>query len=153
MEFLQFRAVASREFLNIVAAERGIVTINDLCCCRIIGMTSLNAATTQIIYGNNASFGGDYVEKFATSDGSKLQEFHPSAGNGRGVVVVGNTVYSTVVNDSKIYKTDATTGLPLGFIQTQNQSMSTIAWDGSTFWTTDYAGSQKGFQIDPVSGN
>jgi hypothetical protein len=69
------------------------------------------------------------------------------------VVVVGNVLYSTVVNDSKIYKTDATTGAPLGFIQTQNASMSTIAWDGSSFWTTDYSGSNQGFQIDPVTGN
>jgi hypothetical protein len=48
----------------------------------IIGMTSLNAATTQIIYGNNASNVGDYVEKFATSDGSKLQNIIPRVGTG-----------------------------------------------------------------------
>jgi len=114
-------------------------------------LPSANAAT--ILYGNNASFAGDYVEKFDAVTGAKLTQYHPSSGNGRGVVVVGNTIYSTVVNDPRIYKTDATTGAPLGFIMTQNQSMSTIAWDGKTFWTTDYAGSNRGFQIDPVTGN
>ena len=110
------------------------------------------AADTSIVYGNNASFGGDYVEKFDLTNGAKLNMFHPSTGNGRGVVVVGNVIYSTVAFDPHIYKTDATTGLSLGSILTTNASMSTIAWDGSTFWTTDYSGTNRGFQIDATTG-
>jgi len=30
--------------------------------------------------------------------------------------------------------------------------MSTLAWDGSHYWTTDYAGSNKGFELD-AAGN
>lgn len=117
----------------------------------LAGLASAKAA--QTVYGNNASGSGDYVEKFDTSTGVKLVQYNPSVGNGRGVVVVGNVLYSTVVGDPHIYKTDITTGLSLGSILTQNASMSTIAWDGSTFWTTDYSGSNKGFQIDPLTGN
>lgn len=113
-------------------------------------VNSSNAAT--ILYGNNASGSGDYVEKFDAVTGAKLAQFQPSRGNGRGVVVVGNIVYSTVVNDNHIYKTDATTGLSLGSITTTNASMSTLAWDGTYFWTTDYAGTNRGFQIDPTTG-
>lgn len=120
------------------------------CALSVLGYVNTGSAVT-ILYGNNASGSGDYVEKFDAS-GVKTGMYHPTGGNGRGVVVVGNTIYSTVVSDPHIYKTDATTGLSLGSILTANASMSTIAWDGSYFWTTDYSGSNKGFQIDPLTG-
>lgn len=110
------------------------------------------AQAATILYGNNASSAGDYVEKFDATTGALLQTYNPSSGNGRGVVVVGNVVYSTVVGDPRIYKTDATTGAPLGSILTAAASMSTIAWDGSHFWTSDYTGSNQGFRIDPNTG-
>jgi hypothetical protein len=121
------------------------------------------AATTSIvlgiaaqaqnnIYGNNAGGGPDVVERFDVNTGIKQQTYTPSGGNGRGVVVVGNVIYSTAVSDSHIYMTDATTGLPLGSINTVLPSMSTLAWDGAHYWTTDYAGSNKGYELD-AAGN
>ncbi len=104
----------------------------------------------KIVYGNNAGFGPDIVEKFDVSSNpaSLLDTFSPSGGNGRGVVVVGDVAYTTVVGDPHIYKTDVNTHASLGSILTGAASMSTIAWDGSHFWTTDYTGSNRGFRID-----
>lgn len=47
---------------------------------------------------------------------------------------------------------DANTGASLGAISTTVASMSTIGWGGSHFWTSDYSGSNKAYQID-TSGN
>jgi len=67
-------------------------------------------------------------------------------------VVVGNAIYSTVVGDPHIYETNATTGAPMGSILTNASSMSTIAWDGHDSWTTDYSGTNQGYEINPTTG-
>lgn len=111
------------------------------------------SAQALIVYANNAGSAGIYKldVNIAAGTSTVLQTYaNVPGGNGRGVVVVGNVIYSTVVNDSKIYKTDATTGASLGFIQTTVASMSTIGFDGTNFWTTDYAGSNNGFKISPT---
>lgn len=113
------------------------------------------SAKAILVYGNNAGSAGIFKMdvNLTTGVGTVIQTFaNPSGGNGRGVVVVGNTIYSTVVSDSKIYKTDATTGASLGFIQTAVASMSTIGFDGTNFWTTDYAGSNQGYKISFTTG-
>lgn len=118
-------------------------------------MTVSSTAGAVLLWGNSASFSGVDVEAFDSTDGSLERQFNQIGGvtgNGRGVVVVGDTVYYTRTDDSKIYKANANTGASLGFIQTQNASMSTIAWDGANFWTADYAGSPNAFQIDPNTG-
>ncbi len=104
------------------------------------------------IYGNNAGFGTDIIERFDKTTGAVLQTYSGISGNGRGVVVVGNTLYYTVTDDPHIYMLNATTGAPIGSILTTVQSMSTIAWDGSTFWTSDYSGTNRAFEID-LTGN
>jgi hypothetical protein len=40
------------------------------------------------------------------------------------------------------------TGNEIGSIQTSNASMATLAWDGTNFWTADYSGTNRAFQID-----
>src|SRR5690349_4281598 len=99
----------------------------------IFGSQSASASVQRIIYGNNAGFSPDIVNKVDLDSGLNLQSYTPSSGNGRGVVVVGNVLYSTAVNDPHIYKTDATTGASLGSILTDQVSLSTLAWDGTHF--------------------
>ena len=109
--------------------------------------------TLYFIFGNNASVGEfEVMEKFDRDAGGLLQSYTVSPGDGRGVVVVGNILYSTVVGDSHIYKTDVITGDPLGSIPTVIPSMATLAWDGSHFWTTDYAHQNKAYELD-AAGN
>jgi len=117
----------------------------------LIGISTADqrlSAQLSIAYGNNAGGIVDIVNKIDLFTGDNLQTYTPSGGNGRGVVVVGNIIYSTEAIGPQIYKTDATTGASLGYILTEQASMSTLAWDGSTFWTTDYDGSNRGRQID-----
>jgi hypothetical protein len=116
------------------------------------------SGTAQAIdlYGNNASFGPDIVDLFnvdvTAGTATQVTTYTPSNGNGRGVVVVGDVIYTTQVNDSNIYRTDRVSGLSLGSISTSQASMSTLAWDGTNFWTTDYAGSNQGFYLDGTTG-
>jgi hypothetical protein len=134
-----------------------------------LGAVALTApAQAVIMYANSATFGPDYVHKLdidvAAGTGTLLQNYNVSTGNGRGVVVVGNILYSTESGPSgnifggsnKIYMTDLTTGLSLGSITVAGlpagAAMSTLAWDGTAFWTSEYLGGNHGYRID-TSGN
>lgn len=119
----------------------------------VIGMLVLAPATgasaQKILWGNNAQSSlPATIESFDKTTGVRTNQFAGAPGNGRGVVVVGNTVYYTVVNDNNIYMMNATTGAAMGSISTAVASMSTIAWDGSQFWTTDYSGTNGAFRIN-----
>ncbi len=120
-----------------------------------LSLTLSGTAGAVLLWGNSASFSGVDVEAFDSTDGSLERQFNQAGGvtgNGRGVVVVGNTVYYTRTSDPRIYKADATTGVSLGSILTTNASMATIAWDGTYFWTSDYTGNANAYQIDPSTG-
>lgn len=118
------------------------------------------------MFANSATTGPDllHVLDISGSSGSLVQNYTVSTGNGRGVVVVGNTIYSTesgpvgnIFGGSNIiYMTDRTTGLSLGSITVSglpsNAAMSTLAWDGSAFWTSEYLGGNHAYRID-LSGN
>ena len=107
----------------------------------------------QNLYGNSASFGNNQIHIINPLTGQEIVRYTGQAsGNGRGVVTIGDTIYYTVVGDPNIYKMDANTGQTTGSILTENLSMSTIAWDGSHFWTADYSGTNRAFEIDPVTG-
>lgn len=58
--------------------------------------------------------------------------------------------------DNKIYMTDLTTHTSLGTITVaglpSGAAMSTLAWDGSQFWTSEYLGGNHAYRID-LSGN
>src|SRR5487761_2304063 len=124
----------------------------------ILALTAVSAATmlgaanasAYAIYGDSA--GSNALSTIDSTTGAETQRFSPGKGNGRGMVVVGNVMYYTVTGDSHIYEVDKNTGIALGSIQTQNASMSTIAFDGTYFWTADYSGTNKAFKIDPTSG-
>lgn len=123
-------------------------------------------ASAITMFGNSATYGPDMVHELNITGGSGtlVSNKNVSTGNGRGVVVVGNIIYSTESGPSgnifggsnKIYKTDRTTGLSLGSITVSalpgNAAMSTLAWDGSHFWTSEYLGGNHAYQID-TSGN
>jgi hypothetical protein len=114
----------------------------------LVGTTSAQAAN---LYGNSASNGVNPIHTIDSTTGIETSRFNGN-GNGRGVVTVGDTIYSTVVGDSKIYKSGLD-GTAKGSIQTSNASMATLAWDGSSFWTADYSGTNRAFQIDLTGNN
>lgn len=108
------------------------------------------------VYGNSASSGTLALETFnvdtTAGTATEVSEFNPQSGNGRGMVVVGDVMYYTRVDDPNIYQIDKNTGASLGSIATENASMSTIAFDGTNFWTSDYSGTNNGFYIDAATG-
>lgn len=116
-------------------------------------LLAATAANASVIYGNSAAYSENPIHYIDGATGVESQRFIPTPnGNGRGVVVIGDIVYYTIVGDPNIYKMDRATGTALGSILTSNSSMSTIAYDGTYFWTADYSGTNQAFKIDPTTG-
>ena len=105
------------------------------------------SANAGLLWGNNASFTG-VIEAVDQNTLAVVHQYAIGPGNGRSVVTVGDIVYYTFVDDSRIHKLNANTGASLGSINTTIGSMSTLGWDGSQFWTSDYAGTNRAFRID-----
>jgi len=121
------------------------------------------SANATIVYGNGATFGTDDVYKWdvdiAAGTSTLLRTYsnvglQPTA-NGRGVVIVGNTMYTTdsghqFEGDNHIYMTDVTTGASLGSFTTNipgNVNLSTLAWDGTQFWSSQYIGGGNAYRF------
>ena len=124
--------------------------IRRIACLAVLALVpAVKAGAQNILWGNNAQtpFPAT-IESFNKGTGVRTNKFAGVPGNGRGIVVVGNTVYYTMTGDNNIYKMDATTGAAMGSISTAVASMSTIAWDGSQFWTSDYSGTNQAFRIN-----
>lgn len=123
-------------------------------------------ASALTMFANSATFGPDVVHEFTITgnSGTLVQNRTVSTGNGRGVVVVGNIIYSTEAGpggnvfggSNQIYMTDRTTGLSLGSISVSGlgagAAMSTLAWDGTDFWSSEYLTGSHAYRID-TAGN
>jgi glutamine cyclotransferase len=119
----------------------------------LLAFSPAHADDTPTLYGNSASFSNNPIHQIDKATGVEFQRnVGQPNGNGRGVVTIGNNIYYTVVSDPHIYTMDKLSGLTTGSLLTQNASMSTLAWDGSNFWTADYSGTNQAFVIDPVTG-
>ncbi len=126
--------------------KRHITAVLATLLCSLVGQAA--GAQSNLLWTNSAQgFGPAHIQAFDRTTGALVRSFSGASGNGRGIVVVGNTVYYTMTNENLIHKMDATTGADLGVITTETQSMSTIGWDGSSFWTSDYSGTNRAFRI------
>jgi hypothetical protein len=107
-----------------------------------------NAAT---LYGNNAS-GTDYIIAMDPATGVVSDEFQTRAGNGRGVVVVGNTLYYTLANSGSVYSYNLQTHTDNGaaFSVAGTTGLSTMAYDGTNFWIGDYSGTNHAYLYTPT---
>lgn len=104
-------------------------------------------ADAALLWGNNAGT-SVLIEAFDTTTGAIVHSFAPGqSGNGRGIVVVGNTVYYTLVGDGTVYELNATTGASTGSFSSGLASLSTISYDGTNFWMADYSGTNEAFKI------
>lgn len=115
-------------------------------------------ASAVIVWGNNASFGNVTIEAFDLDTGNVVQQFlAPNAlavgDNGRGIAVVGTTLYYTVAGRGEIFITDTVTHADLGtLVNTGLGGISCIAYDGSSLWISAYDGTNNAYRYD-MSGN
>lgn len=109
-----------------------------------------SADTIPIIWGNQAGPGN--LISWDKTTGTTLNNFSTSYGNGRGIVQVGNILYTTVAGSNNVYETDATTGAPLGiaFSIAGASGLQAISFDGTNFWVGDYSGTNNAYLYSPT---
>jgi hypothetical protein len=107
---------------------------------------AVKAASTVYIYGNNVGTTG--IFKMDPTTLAVVDTYNGlSAGNGRGVVVVGPTVYYTDASSPNVYSYNATTHHNNGVVFTKSgvTGLSAIAYDGTNLWVNDYSGTNQAF--------
>jgi len=109
-----------------------------------------SADPISTIWGNQAG-PGNLIEWDKTT-GATLNNFTPGYGNGRGIVRVGNILYTTTASSNNVYKTDATNGTPLGvaFSVAGASGLQAISYDGTNFWVGDYSGTNNAYLYSPT---
>lgn len=108
------------------------------------------AAQANVLWTNSA--GSNAITAVDKATGALIKQFNPGKGNGRGIVVVGNTVYYSVANSGTVFRLDANTGADLGnaFTIAGATGLSTIAYDGTNFWVGDYSGTNQAYYVSPT---
>lgn len=117
----------------------------------LVGATSAWAGPT--IYANNAGTPRIDIIDAATMGVTDSFLINGGSGNGRGVVVVGNTLYYTLANSGNVYTHDLTTHAEaVSFNVAGSSGLSTIAWNGSSFWIGDYSGTNQAYNYSLGGG-
>lgn len=134
---------------------KSIPTAAKVCMAAIcmLAFSFTSRAADEFIYGNNASVGPDIVYQIdLTAGGNVTNQYNVSLGNGRGVVVVGNIMYTTNANSNNVYAFNLLTNTSLGvaFSVAAASALSTMAWDGTNFWIGDYSGTNNVYHYTPT---
>jgi hypothetical protein len=114
---------------------------------------SVSALADNFVYGNNASSGAPYVFQIDKTTGAVTNTYSGLSGdNGRGVVVVGTTMYYTAASSNAVYSYNLATKTDNGVLFTVagSTALSTIAYDGTNFWIGDYSGSDHAYLYSPT---
>ena len=133
-------------------ARRMLVVLSALIWAGFVG----TAQAGTIVWGNNASGGNPLLEAFDFDTGNVVTQFvapHPDAvsGNGRGIAVVGTTIYYTLAGSGKVYITDANTHADLGVaFDSGLGGIATVAWDGTALWIDAYDGTDNAYRYTPT---
>ncbi len=126
-----------------------------LCCLLALGSLPSFADTT--LYANNATFNAPYVYQIdlnTTAYTAIVTNTYTNLSglNGRGVVVVGNTMYYTTANSGNVYSYNLTTMHDNGvaFTVAGASGLSTMAYDGTNFYIGDYSGTNNVYKYTPT---
>jgi hypothetical protein len=103
-------------------------------------------AQASEIWGNSASSGNVNLEAFDSVTGTLIpgQQFlvpnlTARADNGRGVALLGNTIYYTTAQSGNIYITDRTSHADLGIlVNTGFPGIANVATDGTSIYAASY---------------
>ena len=101
---------------QILPMEARMKRISLVVTAALLGLGSVSPAHASIIWGNSASSGNVNLEAFDSATGLLVpgQQFlvpnlTARTDNGRGIALLGNTIYYTTANSGNIYVTDALT--------------------------------------------
>lgn len=125
--------------------------------CMAVGVTGAEAGS--VIWGNNASGGNVNLEAFDSTTGNVLQQFlvpnlTARSDNGRGVALLGDTIYYTTASSGNIYVTNAVTHADLGIlVNTGFAGIANVATDGTYIYASDYQTSSGTVNKYDTSGN
>jgi len=105
--------------------------------------------TASVIWGNNASLGNVTLEAFDSVTGLLIpgQQFlvpnlTARGDNGRGVALLGNTIYYTTANSGNIYVTNSVSHADLGIlVSTGFAGIANVATDGTFIYANNYQSS------------
>jgi hypothetical protein len=129
--------------------KRNLHNLLVLACIAV----SCSATWAGTIYGNNATFGAPYVYVFDSGTGAITNTITNLSGdNGRGVVVVGDTLYYTTASTNSVFSYTLSTSTDNGalFTVTGSSALSTMAFDGTNFWIGDYSGTNHAYLYSPT---
>lgn len=117
----------------------------------ILAIASIGPGKAASFYANSA--GGSGIQVYETTTGAVTDSFIPaSTSNGRGVVRVGDIVYYTEADSSRLYSYNIATRTSLGTVFTVpgSSGLATIAYDGASFYFGDYSGTNKVYKYSPT---
>lgn len=126
--------------------------------CFIAGGESANAT---VVWGSSASSGNVNLEAFTITGGvaTLSQQFlAPNLtarnDNGRGVALLGNTIYYTTASSGNIYVTNAITHADLGIlVNTGFNGIANVATDGTYIYANNYQDNSGIINKYDISGN
>lgn len=126
--------------------------------CLIAGVES---ASASVIWGNSASGGNVNLEAFDSTTGLLIpgQQFlvpnlTARNDNGRGVALLGDTIYYTTAGSGNIYVTNTTTHADLGIlVNTGFNGIANVATDGTYIYANNYVDSSGIINKYDTSGN
>lgn len=106
-------------------------------------------ASAALIWENSA---GSDMGSFNSTTGAQVNTLTQDKGNGRGIVVVNDTVYYTVANSGNVYKRSASTNVDGGvaFTIAGTSGLQAISFDGTNFWVGDYSGTTQAYKVSPT---
>lgn len=123
--------------------KRFRLSATAIACC-----ASLGSAHAVLIYENSA---GSDMASFDLA-GTQVKTFTQNKGNGRGIVVVGDTIYYTVANSGNVFTRRVSDNVDTGvaFTIAGTRGLQAISYDGTNFWVGDYSGTTKAYLVSPT---
>jgi sugar lactone lactonase YvrE len=128
--------------------QKGLLVLAAVFLC------SISAHAGTIIYANSAGQDGIQVFDVDVAAGTEtlIDSFGIKVSNGRGVVVVGDTLYYTDANSGSVssYTLSSHTDNGALFTIAGASGLATMAFDGTNFYLGDYSGSNNVYHYSPT---
>ena len=110
----------------------------------------IGSAQAVLLYENSA---GNDMASFTLS-GTQVQAYTQNKGNGRGIVVVGDTIYYTTADSNNVFTRRVSDNVDTGvaFSIAGTSGLQAISYDGTNFWVGDYSGTNHAYLVSSSTG-